>query len=67
MNTTTSNQAKTVPVYQTPTVTTYTANELMNLIGPVEAGSHNPGDDCILDFCGNEAGYYAPEANEGVA
>ncbi|MEM7128645.1 MAG: hypothetical protein AAF702_20090 [Chloroflexota bacterium] len=49
----------TLPSYQPPTITTYTSHELLDLIGPVQAGSLPPGDD-ILDL-----GYYAPEDDGG--
>lgn len=44
MNTTNSNHSvEEKPVYQTPTITTFTAAELLEIIGPVHAGS-GPGD-----------------------
>ena len=53
-----------VPLYQAPTVTTYTAGELLDLIGPVLAGGVSDGCDSVLDpNC--SAGYYAPEDNSG--
>lgn len=47
------------PFYQPPVITTYTAGELLDLIGPVQAGTTDQMNDNILDV-----GYYAPETEE---
>ena len=50
------------PIYQSPTITTYTSDQLLDLIGPVQAGSTG-GDDNLLGIPG--VGYYAPEDDGG--
>lgn len=64
MNTATTNPMEEMPVYQAPSVTTYTASDLMNLIGPIHAGSVSPDCDDVLGNCG--AGYYAPEDDDSA-
>ncbi|MEM7128647.1 MAG: hypothetical protein AAF702_20100 [Chloroflexota bacterium] len=59
MNMNNQSRPTTLPKYQSPTIATYSSHELLDLIGPVQAGSLPPGDD-ILDL-----GYYAPEEDRG--
>ena len=59
----------TATVYQSPTITTYTSSELLDLIGPVQAGNSDvaPQDDILGPT--EPSGYYSPEegANERLA
>lgn len=45
MSTTKYNQKHVAkPVYQAPIITTYTAEELLDIVGPVQAGGSDQGD-----------------------
>lgn len=59
-----SGECEAAAVYEQPSITTYTAEQLLELIGPVQAGSDPGGTDNFLGAANsNGSGYYAPEEN----
>lgn len=50
-----------VPGYQRPSITTYTAADLLSLVGPAQAGPSTTNED---NFLSPPTGYYAPEDDD---
>lgn len=42
-----SQNLEAMPLYLAPTITTYTADELLDMVGPVQAGSHGDEDNLM--------------------
>lgn len=57
-----------VPTYQTPTVTTYTADELLSLIGPVYASGDKDhiGEDDFLGWADPTGGTWFSSQDHSV-